>query len=88
DDWVPLKASVALVDLGEPAGIEHLLIAAKDAEGHMARVTALKSLKRSLPGAGADPGDDEGLEALSSWWKAHGSTSTFDKETKAWKETK
>lgn len=88
DEWVPLKASVALAELGEVAGLERLFSIAHDAEAHVARVGALNALKRALPDAGAPPGDDEGLDVLSAWWKSKGRSATFDRETRTWRENR
>ncbi len=88
DEWVPLKAAAALAELGETAGLERLFALARDAEGHMARVGALTSLKKALPAAGAPAGENEGLDVLAAWWKSNGGSATFDGETRTWKEKK
>lgn len=87
DEWVPLQAAAALCALGDRTGVERLLALARDAEAHRARVAALSALKKAVPGAGAPPGEDDGLPQLAAWWKAHGARAAFDRATKTWRES-
>ncbi|HZE88896.1 MAG TPA: iron chelate uptake ABC transporter family permease subunit [Verrucomicrobiae bacterium] len=84
DEWVRLRISQAVTQLGDTAGIPVLLEIAERGDAKLSRAEALGSL-RALSGArGAPPADPDApdgraaLDAAKHWWAADGAALEWD----------
>jgi zinc/manganese transport system permease protein len=89
DEWVRLRAADSVALLGDPAGIPVLIEIARSGEARVARIEALKMLRRLSGSAdGAEPTSDKDSAALlteiDSWWRQHQASLRWDSAKKVY----
>ncbi len=79
DEWVRLRAAESIALLGDPSGLESLIVLARAAEARLVRAAALEAIE-GLGGPARGPGrpEAEGLRDAERWWEDHAGRLRFD----------